>query len=189
MKPFNILTCDLPETVTLFSKEYPVFTSFKNWIKIYEVLNDETLSDEKKTAKALSLCYKSELPPNVISAFLGMLTFLNRGAEFSAPQEKSEAPLFSFSGDADIIYASFLEKYGIDLLKEDMHWFKFCSLFSSLSQDNPFSAVMNIRTFDESKIKDPAKRRKIQKLKRKFGVEVKGKRREVDVAESLSFIF
>lgn len=189
MKPFNILCDALPETVTLFSKEYPVFTSFKNWIRIYEILNDEHLSDEKKATEALRLCYRRELPPNIVSAFLGMLSFLNRGAEFSAPHRKDAPPLFSFFGDADIIYSAFYSKYKIDLLKEDMHWFKFCSLFSSLSQDNAFRSVMDIRTFDESKVKDGEKRRKIRALKEKFSVKGTGEKREVDVAERLSSVF
>lgn len=189
MRQFNILLDALPETVTLFKKEYPVYTSFRNWIQISEIVNDKSLSEEKKAAKAISLCYKDELPPNLISAFLGMMTFLNRGADIFAPRREKKEPMFSFSGDADIIYSTFYSKYGIDLLKEDIHWFKFCSLFSSLSSENAFGAVMNIRTIDESKIKDASQKRKVCALKKKFSVKSSGKVREVDVAECLSNIF
>ncbi len=189
MKQFNILVDNLPETVTIFSREYPVHTSFRNWIRISEIVSDKALSEEKKMAKTLSLCYKDELPPNLISALLGMMTFLNRGADFCAPHSEKETPLFSFLQDADIIYSAFYSKYGIDLSKEEMHWFKFCSLFSSLTSDNAFSAVVNIRSMDESKIKDASQRRKISALKRKFSVKDSGKTREVNVAECLSNIF
>lgn len=189
MKQFNILVDNLPETVTIFSREYPVHTSFKNWIRISEIVNDRALSEEKKMAKTLSLCYKDELPPNLISAFLGMMTFLNRGADFCAPLCEKETPIFSFLQDADIIYSAFYSKYGIDLLKDEMHWFKFSALFSSLATDNAFGAVVNIRSLDESKIKDMSQKRKISALKKKFSVKNSGKTGEVNVAECLSNIF
>lgn len=188
MSRFNILTDTLPDTVTLFEKEYKVHTSFKNWLRIEKIISSYS-EDEKKVAKALKLCYKEELPPNIVSSFLGMMVFLNRGTELAVPQGEKTEPLFSFSDDADIIYSAFYSKYGIDLNKEDMHWYKFCTLFSTLSLDNPFQSTLKIRTLDESNIKDPSKRRKIRMLKEKFKVKDVANRSEVDVAERLSTLF
>lgn len=191
MFEFNILTDSLPETVVLFERKYPVYTSFRNWIQIAQMAANGSLKEDRNAAKALALCYKDNLPPNIVSAFLGMLQFLNRGADLTAPRGKREksVPLFSFSQDADIIYAAFYSKYGIDLTRSELHWYAFCALFSSLSEDNPFQTVLKIRTFDEHKLKDPQKRRKLVALKQKFGLEQNGNAREVDVAENLLQLF
>lgn len=187
MHKFNILTDVLPDFVTIFDIQYPVHTSFRNWLNILALLEQES-QDAKQTAEALKLCYKDTLPPNIVSAFLGMLTFLNRGTDFSVSPNRKEAQLFSFSQDADIIYATFYRQYGIDLTKEDMHWYTFCTLLSSLSEENPFATVLKIRSMDETQIKDRTRRRKIAELKDKFSLEG-GTKQEIDVAETLAGLF
>lgn len=187
MRKFSILTDELPNTVKVFDERYPVHTSFRNWIKISCILADNGMKDSKKAAEALKLCYKETLPPNLISALLGMMTFLHRGTDDSVSQSK-QPPLFSFVQDADVIYASFLRLYGIDLTCQDLHWYTFCALLSSLSEENPFAAVVKIRSFDESTVKDPARRVKIAELKARFALQ-DAAAREIDVAGRLETLF
>lgn len=189
MRSFNILTDSLPETVTLFGEEYAVHTSFQNWIQIAVFASEGSIKESKNMAKALKLCYKDRLPPNIVSACLGMLHFLNRGAELSAPQGGKRMPVFSFRQDADVIYAAFYEQYGIDLACTDLHWYQFCALFSSLAEDNPFQTLLKIRTMDERSIKEPKRRRKIAALKKQFSLKQSGAAREIDVAKQLSSLF
>ncbi len=188
MKHFNILTDSLPETVKIFDTQYRVHTSYRNWISIIKLLSDETSDDAKKIAEALSLCYKDTLPPNIVSSYLGLLTFLNRGTDFSVSRAGGEEPLFSFEADADVIYAAFYAKYGIDLTKTDLHWYAFCALFRSLSEENSFQTLIKIRSFDEKGIKDPKKRRKMAALKETFSLQKKSGV-EIDVADKLSGLF
>ena len=46
--------------------------------------------------------------------------------------------------DADYIYAAFLEQYRIDLLVEEMHWYKFCALLHGL-HDTELNNIINAR--------------------------------------------
>ncbi len=185
MKKFNILTDALPEHIVLYETPYPVHTSFKNWLKISELLKEQT---GKNIGKALSLCYKETLPPNLPSAILGMMEFYNRGAFDYAPQEERKEPIMSFSQDADVIFATFRQVYGIDLTKEDLHWHVFCALLSGLFEEHAFLNLIRLRTMDESTIKSPARRKKIQKLKEKVRLKSENKR-EIDVAQNLSGLF
>ena len=187
MRKFSILTDALPDSVKVFDIDYPVHTSFRNWVQISSILADKGIKDSKKAAEALKLCYKDALPPNFISAMLGMMTFLHRGTDDSVSQSK-RPPLFSFSQDADVIYASFMRLYGIDLTRQDLHWYTFCALLSSLSEENPFAAVVKIRSFDESSVKDPSRRAKIAELKARFALQ-DAAAREVDVAGQLKTLF
>lgn len=185
-KKINILTDDLPENVTLYGVDYPVHTGFKNWVRISCILENENIKDAHVFAKILKLCYKEALPPNRISAFLGALDFLSRGTDFSVPQSPHSERLYSFSSDADVIYSAFYSKYGIDLQKEDLHWYKFCCLFETLADENPFKTVLKIRTTDEKEIKNHALRNKVAALKSKYRITSAA---EVDVAANIADLF
>ena len=139
----------------------------------------------EKVAAILKLCYKDTLPPSLPSAVLAAELFMKGDAEESASSEY-QLPMYSFSKDADIIFAAFMGKYGIDLTKEDLHWYVFRSLFSALSEDNPFRTVLKIRSADEKDIKDKKARAALRKLKERFAVV---KEKEVDVAGKLADLF
>ena len=187
MRKFSILTDALPDSVKVFDIDYPVHTSFRNWVQISSILADKGIKDSKKAAEALKLCYKEKLPPNLISAMLGMMTFLHRDTDYSVSQSK-KPPLFSFVQDADVIYASFMRQYGIDLTCQDMHWYTFCALLSALSEENPFAALVKIRSLDESSVKDPSRRAKLAELKARFALQDTFTR-EIDVAGKIETLF
>lgn len=170
----------------LYGEKYPVFTSFKNWIKISLLLEENGLCEPKKTAEILKLCYREKLPKSIGSAIMGMLAFLNGDTDISVSSDKKKERLYSFCDDSGAIYSSFYAKYKIDLESSDMHWYKFCALFEGLTDENPFGTLIKIRTTDETKIKDSAKRKKIRDLKNKYEIKTNI---EVDVAENISSLF
>ena len=186
-KCYNVLIDELPCYVTLFGEKYPVHTSFKNWIKISLLIEDGGLENADMTAEILKLCYSQKLPPNIVSAIMGMFAFLNGDTDFIVSSDKkSVKKVYSFRDDSDIIFASFYQKYGIDLEKSDMHWYKFLALFEWLTDENPFAAVLKIRTADESKIKDGYKRKALRELKSKYEIRSNV---EIDVAKNISSLF
>ena len=186
MSKVNILYEKLPDYVVLFGEKYPVYTDFKRWIEISLAFEEEDIKNPRVIAKILKLCYKEKLPPNHISALLGAMSFLNRDTDLSVSQNQKGEKLYSFREDASIIYSSFYIRYGIDLLSEEMHWYKFCALFEVLSDENPFQTVLKIRTTDEKDVKDPKAKRKLQALKKRY--EIKNTS-EVDVAKTIGSLF
>ena len=186
MSKVNILCEKLPDYVVLFGEKYPVHTDFKRWIEISLIFEEEDIKDPKVMAKIIKLCYKEKLPPNHISALLGAISFLNRGTDLSVSQNQKSEKIYSFSDDASIIYSSFYIRYGIDLLSEEMHWYKFCALFENMTDDNPFKAVLKIRTTNEREIKDPKARKKLLSLKQRYAIK---QRKEVNVAETIGDLF
>ncbi len=186
MSKVNILCEELPDHVVLFGEKYSVHTDFKRWIKISCILEAEDIKDPKVIAKIIKLCYKEKLPPNHISAFLGAITFLNRGTDISVSQSQKNERVYSFCDDASAIYSSFYIRYGIDLLQENMHWYKFCALFENLTDDNPFKTILKVRTADERSIKDPNAKKKLKLLKQRYAIR---QTKEVDVAKTIGDLF
>ena len=185
-KSYNVLADKLPDFITLYGEKYPVFTSFKNWIKISILAETKGLSDCGAVAEMLKLCYRKKLPPNIGSAIMGMLAFLNGDTEFFVSPKGQTKRLYSFSQDSDAIYSSFYAKYRIDLAKSNMHWYKFCALFSGLADENPFATLVRIRTTDETEFKNAKSRRKVMELKAKYGLNSNV---EINVAENISSLF
>ena len=69
--------------------------------------------------------------------------FLNCGDEPSEAQ--SGVRLYSFEKDANFIFAAFRQTHGIDLQKENLHWWKFIALFMDLGQDTTFCQLTALR--------------------------------------------
>lgn len=65
---------------------------------------------------------------------------------------------FSYSKDAEAIFASFLFDYKIDLIDEmdKMRWEKFRALFNNLSVKSPLMRIIDIRQSDPTKLKGQA---------------------------------
>ncbi len=57
---------------------------------------------------------------------------------------------FSYHADYDIIYGQFLEKYGINLQKDNIHWFEFTALLENLLLDdnNVINKRIRARAFE-----------------------------------------
>ncbi|MCG8619708.1 MAG: bacteriophage Gp15 family protein, partial [Desulfobacterales bacterium] len=52
---------------------------------------------------------------------------------------------FSFSKDANLIYAAFKQTHGIDLQREKLHWWQFLALFMDLGPDTTFCSLVSLR--------------------------------------------
>lgn len=184
----NILTDGLPDGVYIDGEFYPVYTDFKNWIKIDGLLCDKDLPMEKRIASILSLCYK-KLPQNLEDAMDGVFAFYGggfSGGSAKKAEKKNSEPLFSFSKDAQMIYSAFYAQYKIDLLKEELHWYQFVALFENLSHEHKLFKVMAYRGAKLCDIKDKSKRAFYAEMKRVYALCEKSEdEKNGEVAESL----
>jgi len=95
----------------------------------------------------------------------------------SAPPQDNVTPkkTWDIEKDAELIYASFLFDYKMDLFEQHgkLHWRKFIALLNGLSEDSPFMQVIRIRTMEIPKPnKYNAKEREtIRKLKRLYALD------------------
>ena len=72
----------------------------------------------------------------------------------------------------DLIYAGFLQQYGIDLQEEDMHWWKFMILLENLGADTRLNRIMEYRTVDTaSKHLSKEQRKFYQAMQRYYGLD------------------
>ena len=186
----SILTENLPDFLVIREKKCRIKTDFKTWLKFSEIIS-EGESVEKKIPKILSLIFY-ELPPNLNDAFIAMMEFYSREKKGRGKSgESKNKAVFDFEYDADLIYAAFLQQYGIDLSDSDMHWWKFRALFNGLSEDTHFTKVVQYRGIDLSKIKDKDMRREYMKLKSAYRLPEKRSeaQKEADMVSSFEKMF
>lgn len=143
------LTEKLPRRVEIGGESVSIRTDFRVWIRYEQMLRydrDATVGD------VLRLVY-GDIPNDPEEALRRAEWFYVLGDQpegAGAGSEESQSN-YDFDVDADVIYASFLACYGIDLYGADLHWWTFRSLMHGLP-DCAFRNRIECRTADISKL-------------------------------------
>lgn len=112
-------------------------------MRIILAFEDNELTPQEKAIILLTNFYRT-LPNNTEYAVVKANEFLNGGK--SDDEETISSPrLYSFSKDANFIYAAFRQTHGVDLNKDNLHWWIFLALFMDLGQDTTFCNLVSLR--------------------------------------------
>lgn len=154
----------LPESVVVGGVECPIDPDFR----VCVALEVEAMADgEPDAAGLLRLFYKGTIPEPAEEALERMLWFYRCTPDESGTGEKTKGGRsYDFSADADVLTASFLSAYQIDLTCKKLHWWKFRRLMLNLPADSPFMQRVQYRVADVSKMTGDQRKhyKKMQKL-------------------------
>lgn len=163
---------ELPTRITADDLEIPVSADFRSWIKADLILKDRQIPKE---AKLPVICQYigldlTNLDVTIPDLWAGIFKFYMceqepRGEAVSS----SSATAYRFDCDWWLIYAAFIQQYGINLLTADLHWFEFRALLDGLTEQTQFIKVVQARLRDTSKLKGEEKAQ-AEKLKRYWRV-------------------
>lgn len=175
---FCILTDKLPEDVIINGEAYRINTDFATWIRFSEAMLNFKNDAVGVAVEVINICMaEKRLPDNIFILVEALFEFYKTGlAEEEAGFEEKEKEtekrgreskkvIYDFIYDAKYIYAAFLSQYGIDLCKENIHWFKFCALFRGLSDEEKISKIMGYRSVKIDDVKDKKQKAFIRKMK------------------------
>lgn len=151
----------LPESVEVDGSLYPVQTSFKYWLRFLELL-----ADRNTPPGDFDFIYTDRKPPSRLNGLTALVQFC------SPPQilphtdklEESSEKAVDYAIDADYIFAAFMERYGIDLVESDMHWYKFQALFKGL-HGTKLNEIIGYRLWENTSGKRDAYTCQMEKLK------------------------
>ena len=79
--------------------------------------------------------------------------------------------------DAGVLYASFRQQYGIDLLRTRLHWLEFRQLLLGLTENTALGARVRLRQLDENTL-PAAERERVRRMKRQVQIAPRVSRRE-----------
>lgn len=164
----NILLDELPEKVTINSTEYAINSDFRTVIKA-EILIEK---EPKDLIKQVLQLFFPVLPHNAEQAVEKFIWFYRCGqcSGSSGSSGSSGQKAYSFEYDGNYIYSAFFQQYGIDLAKENLHWWQFKALFNSLSEDCLFTKIMQYRTAEITSDMPKKEKERIRKLKRIYAL-------------------
>ena len=139
----NILTDVLPTAITVTDTEYKIDSDFRTCLKIILAFEDNELTPQEKQVILLSMLFV-KMPRDIGQALAQANVFLN-GGKVSEEDTVAHPRLYSFSKDANFIFAAFKQTHNIDLQIENFHWWKFLALFMDLGTETTFCQLISLR--------------------------------------------
>lgn len=137
----NILIDALPTSIEVNGIDYPIRSDFRTCMRIIVASEDDALTQSEKTLILLMLLYPS-LPPDHNAALIAGLAFLNGSL---TEDDDSGIRVYSFTKDAQLIFAAFRQTHNIDLTTVELHWWEFMALFMDLGSETAFCSIVNLR--------------------------------------------
>lgn len=165
----SFFTKEMPCSVVVSGKEYPINADFKTWVRVGCVMEDEGKTPEEKVAYLFQLAFcGKDLPDDFNQALPALADFYFSPMESGKSGESGESgekAVLSFVYDAPLIYDAFLSQYGVDLLRDNPHWHVFCAMLSGLCGNHKILDVIKFRTVNPGRISDREKRAFYRKMK------------------------
>lgn len=138
----------LQNTISVHGTEYWIKTDFRLWLSFGRLMR------EKPNLTDFDYLYEFDgiepkAPFDRQGGIEELIKFFNPGQSLPRPCKDGDAKVIDFRQDSDLIFAAFMECYGINLLKADLHWHEFLALLKGL-HGTKMNEVMGYRSFDEN---------------------------------------
>ena len=161
----------LPYFVILQGKKYKINVDFRTMILFENKLQDKSVSQEKKIEYGLRRFYPAfsdyesyqiflQIPQLYQEACEKLIWFYECGRKdyhkTKGNGKGKNRQIYSYEFDDEYIYGAFYEQYGIDLIYEKLHWWKFKALLKSLKDDTEFVKIQGYRSYtgDDKNMKE-----------------------------------
>ncbi len=186
------LTKELEQDIEIDGVIYPLTLSYDNVLKYYQVMADQTINTVDKITLSIHLLIDCDVEK---VSFDKRVEALNAIQDYLAEKNKSTKSsngkrYFDFEQDAEFIYASFLQEYGIDLIEQQgiMRYEKFIALLNGLRGNTKLQEIIAIRAMPLPKGNTKEiieERKRIQELKNIYALD----QPEIDYDKQATDIF
>ncbi|KSU12951.1 hypothetical protein LMG8526HA_00177 [Lactococcus lactis] len=180
--------------------KYPINVSFDNILNLIDMLKEKKLSDRLKLDFAIRMLFgkNTELvklsgeeqleifncvfEKYVMQGQVEKTVKYDRQGNEMPSYEADTKQNYSLKYDAEYIYASFVQAYGIDLIEYQgkLHWFKFKALLGGLPEETKFRQVLAIRTWEKPSSEKNAHEKEMKKLQEIYALPEDKEESEVD---------
>lgn len=147
----------------------PVRTDYRVMVAYERLLFDKDASPEQKVLGAIRLFYGRE-PRNARQDWDGLQWFYRCGAELPAAGGGEAVRAYDFDRDAGLIAAAFQQAYGMDVLAEPLHWWRFKALLEALPESCRFCKIVEYRTADTAGLPE-SQRHFYEQMKARYALE------------------
>lgn len=134
---------DLPETVEVDGKSYPIRTDYRAVLDILAALNDPGLTEADRAVVALGIFYVSAVPEDAEKAIERCMWFISGGEE--KRNDKPAPKLVDWEKDFRWIASPINRMLGKDIRSMELHWWTFLSYYYEIG-DCTFAQIVRIRS-------------------------------------------
>lgn len=136
----------LPDSLVISGIEYPIKTDFRLWIRLPELDDLRALFIDREPS--FYGYFSKESIAEIVGFYTGGIG-QKKAAEDGAEPHDAGPAVVNFREDEAIIYASFLQAYGIDLYEVGyLHWWKFKALVAGIPESTTLGQIMQLRSYD-----------------------------------------
>lgn len=184
----------MDDRLVLNGKEYQLFLSFDNVLKVFDMWSDDRFPVQIKPQLALvkltnssdfknmdfetALNIYSEVFDKHIKSVRAIDAVERYDLEGNViprkPREDSDdgKPLYSIKYDGELIFSSFMQAYHIDLIEEQgkLHWSKFNALLAGLPEGTKLIEVMKIRAWKPQKGDSTKEKQRMRALQEEYAL-------------------
>ena len=173
------LAYEFDDTIEIDGFKGSVDMSFDNILRLFDLLADKELDNVAKLDIALEMLLsasfvcdyqlRSDIFQEILQEFI-----LKEKPVLKSGSSKEDKQYYSLVEDADFIFASFMQDYGIDLFdyQGKMHWQKFKALLAGLREDTKFKKVIEIRMWEPTKDTGAEEKKAMQEMQRIYALGV-----------------
>lgn len=154
MPYFNYLTEQFPDSVKINGAKYEIETSFRAIVNIQLLFEDSAFSASEQAEIALGIFYLNNIPLDRKTAFDEMNRFIacNQLVYPEDTKYSNGEPALDYLIDSAKIYSAFIQQYGVDLQKKEMHWYQFKAMLDGINNGTP--QMISIAQYRTMKITD-----------------------------------
>ena len=175
----------LPATYKYNEEDIEIDLSFDNILDIFDVLKMFELPEYHRAELCLTLLFGEDIieGEDIINVWNEVFElYLDSTKEEMVKYDlagnpmptKKEEPLIDLSQDAEFLYASFVQAYGINLIKEQgkLHWYEFKALLNGLPEDTIIKQIIHIRSYEPGKHDSEEYKKQMEDLQDFYRLEV-----------------
>ena len=175
----------LPYSIEYNGQQYKLCPAYDNILRMYRAI--EGIDDMEQVDIMLYFLIDGSYPLdiNLLQAIINLIFP-------KARQTGQNARSFDFQQDAQLIYASFYQAYGMDLFEQQgkLHWWSFMALLNGLPSDTKLSEVISIRTRPIPKATryNARERNELLRLKHIYALHISEEERQQNLQTGLAKI-
>ena len=168
-------------------KEYNIDLAFDNVLDVFDVLSDNTLRDYEKAEICLELLLGEQeyeqsvgLWNHIYENYIEIkreqhIEYDLKGNPMPVKEEDGKH-VIDLERDAEYIYASFQQAYGINLFEQQgrLHWHEFKALLNGLPSDTIMQRIIQIRMWKPSKHESNEYKENMRKLQKIYALDDNG---------------
>lgn len=165
-------------------EKYKIDLAFDTVLDVFDVLSDDTLRDYEKVEICLALLLGDQdyvlsvgLWNHIYKEYIELeskrvLEYDMKGNLMPVCNDEDNEKILDIKQDAEYIYASFRQAYGMDLYAQQgkLHWHVFRALLNGLPSDTIMQRIIQIRLWEPSKGESSEYKENMRKLQKIYAL-------------------